>query len=96
MLVGDEKQKMVARLRRIEGQVAGIARMVDSEQYCIEVLHQFSAVQGALAKAAQGILSAHLESCVTSAIADGNPEEQRAKLSELVDIFGRFGRVIGK
>ena len=53
MLTGDDKTKMVARLKRIEGQVAGIKRMVESETYCVDVLHQFSAVQGALAKAAQ-------------------------------------------
>ncbi len=96
MLTGDDKTKMVARLKRIEGQVAGIKRMVESETYCVDVLHQFSAVQGALAKAAQGILSAHLESCVSTAIVEGDDNERQAKLQELVDVFGRFGRVVGK
>jgi len=96
MLTCDDKTKMVARLKRIEGQVAGIKRMVESETYCVDVLHQFSAVQGALAKAAQGILSAHLESCVTSALLEGDDQERQAKLQELVDVFGRFGRVMGK
>jgi DNA-binding FrmR family transcriptional regulator len=96
MLTGTEKQKMLTRLKRIEGQIAGIHRMVDSETYCVEVLHQFSAVQGALAKAAQGILSAHLESCVSTSLAEGDEEDRRAKLQELVELFGRFGRVLGK
>ncbi len=96
MLTGDDKTKMVARLKRIEGQVAGIKRMVESETYCVDVLHQFSAVQGALAKAAQGIISAHLESCVSTAIVEGDDNERQAKLQELVDVFGRFGRVMGK
>ena len=96
MLTGDEKDKMVARLGRIEGQVAGIKRMVESETYCVDVLHQFSAVQGALAKAAQGILSAHLDSCVVTALSKGDESERQAKLQELVEVFGRFGRVIGK
>ena len=96
MLTGDDKTKMVARLKRIEGQVAGIKRMVESETYCVDVLHQFSAVQGALAKAAQGILSAHLESCVSTAIVEGDDNERQAKLQELVDVFGRFGRVVSK
>ncbi len=96
MLTGDDKTKMVARLKRIEGQVAGIKRMVESETYCVDVLHQFSAVQGALTKAARGILSAHLESCVTSALLEGDDQERQAKLQELVDVFGRFGRVMGK
>ncbi len=96
MLTGDDKEKMVARLKRIEGQVAGIKRMVESEIYCVDVLHQFSAVQGALAKAAQGILSAHLESCVSTALVEGDELERQAKMLELVDLFGRFGRVVGK
>ena len=70
--------------------------MVDSETYCVEVLHQFSAVQGALAKAAQGILSAHLESCVSTSLMEGDTEDRQAKLQELVELFGRFGRVLGK
>ena len=96
MLTGEEKDKMVARLRRIEGQIAGIQRMVESETYCVDVLHQFSAVQGALAKATQGILSAHLDSCVSKALAEGDEADRQAKLHELVEVFGRFGRVVGK
>ena len=96
MLAGDEKRKMMTRLKRIEGQVAGLHRMIESETYCVDVLHQFSAVQGALAKAAQGILSAHLSSCVSAALREGDDGERQAKLEELVDLFGRFGRVVGK
>ncbi len=96
MLTGNDKEKMVARMKRIEGQVAGIRRMVESETYCVDVLHQFLAVQGALAKAAQGILSAHLNTCVSNALLAGDEARRREKLQELVDIFGRFGRIIGK
>ena len=96
MQTGEDKERTVARLKRIEGQVAGIRRMIESETYCVDVLHQFSAVQGALAKAAQGILSAHLETCVTRAFARGNEDECSRKLTELVEIFGRYGRVLGK
>ena len=96
MLTGTDKRKMLARLKRIEGQIAGIQRMVESETYCVEVLHQFSAVQGALAKAAQGILSAHLKSCVNTTLMEGNEAERHAKLEELIELFGRFGRVVGK
>ena len=96
MLTGSEKEKMLVRLKKIEGQVAAIRRMVESETYCVEVLHQFSAVQGALAKAAQGILTAHLQSCVTEAMLEGPVDERKAKVEELVDIFSRFGRTLGK
>lgn len=96
MLKGNDKEKMLTRLKKIEGQVAGIRRMVESETYCVEVLHQFSAVQGALAKAAQGILSAHLNSCVTEAMLEGTQSERKSKVEELIDIFSRFGRTVGK
>ena len=96
MLTGDQKTKMVSRLNRIEGQVAGITRMIESETYCVDVLHQFSAVQGALSKAAQLILQAHLESCVTRAMSEGDEDDRQTKLKELVEVFGRFGRVMGK
>ena len=96
MLTGSDKEKMLTRLKKIEGQVAGIRRMVESETYCVEVLHQFSAVQGALAKAAQGILSAHLHSCVSETMLEGTTSERQSKLEELIDIFSRFGRTVGK
>ena len=96
MLTGGDKEKMLTRLKKIEGQVAGIRRMVESETYCVEVLHQFSAVQGALAKAAQGILSAHLHSCVSETMLEGTTSERQSKLEELIDIFSRFGRTVGK
>ena len=96
MLSGDEKTKMITRLNRIEGQISGINRMIQDETYCVDVLHQFSAVQGALAKAAELILKSHLESCVSRALAEGDDAERQTKLKELVDVFSRFGRVVGK
>ena len=96
MLTGDDKKKMVDRLKRVEGQVAGIRRMVESETYCIEVLHQFSAVQGALASAAQGILSAHLTSCVQQAFLEGGEADRAAKIEELMGIFAKYGSVLEK
>ena len=95
-MTGDDKARMVARLKRIEGQVAGIRRMIEAETYCVDVLHQFSAVQGALSKAAQGILSAHLDTCVSAAITSGEVADRQAKMKELVDLFGRYGHVVGK
>lgn len=96
MMTGEDKARMVARLKRIEGQVAGICRMIDSETYCVDVLHQFSAVQGALAKAAQGILNAHLDTCVSAAMASDELAERQAKMRELVELFGRYGHIMGK
>ena len=96
MLTDQPTEEMVNRLKRIEGQVAGIRRMVESETYCVEVLHQFAAVQGALARAAQGVLSAHIDSCVRASLAEGDLEDRKAKMAELVDLFDRYGRVVGR
>ena len=65
------KQAHLARMRRIEGQVRGIARMIDSDQYCIDVLTQVSAVTKALEAVALGLLDEHLTHCVTEAITEG-------------------------
>jgi DNA-binding FrmR family transcriptional regulator len=65
------KQAHLARMRRIEGQVRGIARMIDSDQYCIDVLTQVSAVNKALEAVALGLLDEHLKHCVTEAITEG-------------------------
>ena len=65
------KQAHLARMRRIEGQVRGIARMIDSDQYCIDVLTQVSAVNKALEAVALGLLDEHLKHCVTESITEG-------------------------
>jgi DNA-binding FrmR family transcriptional regulator len=67
----NSKQAHLARMRRIEGQVRGIARMIESDQYCIDVLTQVSAVNKALEAVALGLLDEHLKHCVTEAINEG-------------------------
>lgn len=94
----DEKTKagVLGRLRRVEGQVAGLRRMVEADQYCVDVLLQLSAVEGALGKVAQLVLGSHLETCVQDAFAGGVEKQRRQKVEELMDVFGRFGHVMGK
>ena len=82
----------VKRLNRIEGQVRGIARMIDEERYCIEILQQMQAIKSALARVEDAILKDHAATCVEGAIASGNAKEQRKKFDELVDLFGRVKR----
>jgi DNA-binding FrmR family transcriptional regulator len=77
------------RLRRIEGQVRGIAQMVEDDRYCIDILTQLQAVKSALAKAESAILKQHAASCVTEAIASGDAGEQRTKFNELIDLIER-------
>ncbi len=87
----DQKQEVdratVNRLNRIAGQVQGVARMIESERYCMDVLTQLQAIKSALAKVESAVLKRHAASCVASAIASGNEDEQRAKFAELVDLF---------
>lgn len=75
------------RLKRIEGQVRGIAQMVSDDRYCIDILHQVQAVRAALTKVESAILKDHAACCVNEAIASGNAEQQHAKFRELVDLF---------
>jgi len=67
----DNKPKLLNRLKRIEGQVRGVARMVDEDRYCIDVLTQLRAVRSALARVETELLKGHLEHCIESAIVAG-------------------------
>jgi DNA-binding FrmR family transcriptional regulator len=87
------QEKLLTRLRKVAGQVAGIQRMVEEDRYCVEILHQVAAVEGALDRVGHLILSSHVETCVASALESGKPRERKEKLDELMEVFSRFGRV---
>lgn len=89
----EARKKLLTRLRRIQGQVAGIERMVEEDRYCVDILHQVAAVEGALDRVGHLLLAGHVETCVTHAIESGRPRERRQKIDELMDVFSRFGRV---
>jgi DNA-binding FrmR family transcriptional regulator len=80
------------RLKRIEGQVRGLARMVETDRYCIDIVTQISAVRAALRAVEEEILSDHVANCVEHAIASGNKAEQRRKVAELMDVLSRAAR----
>jgi DNA-binding FrmR family transcriptional regulator len=82
----------INRLRRLEGQVRGIIKMLEEDRYCIDVLHQMQAVKSALARAESEILKDHANSCVAEAIESGDAEAQREKVSELIDLFDKLKR----
>jgi DNA-binding FrmR family transcriptional regulator len=86
------KTSVMRRLKRIEGQVRGLARMVEDERYCIDIVTQLSAVRAALRRAEEEILADHVAHCVEHAIASGNKAEQRRKVSELMDVVTRAER----
>jgi DNA-binding FrmR family transcriptional regulator len=80
------------RLSRIEGQVRGLSRMVDEDRYCIDIITQIDAVRAALGRVEEEILRDHVGHCVEHAIASGNKADQRQKIAELMDVFGRTKR----
>lgn len=84
--------KLLSRLSRIEGQVRGVARMVEEERYCIDVLDQIQAIKAALKKVEEEILKSHSAHCVAHAIHSGDVEDQKQKFAELVELFGRYTR----
>ena len=89
---GAAKERLLARLKRIEGQVRGLQRMVEEERYCADVLTQVAAVQASLRGAAEALLQGHLRHCVTGALRSGDPVEAEAMYRELTDLFKKYGR----
>jgi len=87
----DDKAALQKRLRRIEGQVRGLARMVEEDQYCINILDQISATTRALQAVAMKLLGEHLSHCVTEALAKGGPEAE-AKIEEAKNAIERLVR----
>jgi DNA-binding FrmR family transcriptional regulator len=88
----DAKSSCLKRLGRIEGQVRGLARMVEDDRYCIDIVTQISAVRAALRRLEEEILRDHVGHCVEHAIAAGSKADQRQKVAELMDVIGRADR----
>lgn len=85
----ETKKSCLSRLRRIEGQVRGLAKMVESDRYCIDVVNQMQAVTAALKKVEDEILKDHIAHCVEHAIRSGDKRAQREKVAELVETLAR-------
>ncbi len=87
----EHRNELLARLRRIEGQVRGIQRMVEADTYCVDVLTQLSAVIAACEKVGLRVLEDHIRGCVADAIrSPGLPEDGEAKIAELTRVLERF------
>jgi CsoR family transcriptional regulator, copper-sensing transcriptional repressor len=91
MITGTQRIETVRRLKRIEGQVRGIADMIDSERYCIDVLTQIAAVHEALRGVSKQVVENHLGTCVASA-ESGDEADRNEKLREFVETMYRFVR----
>lgn len=84
----DTKGAALKRLARIEGQVRGVAKMIDEERYCIDVVQQVQAIKAALAGLEKVVLDDHLETCVEHALASESLDARREKVEELVAVLG--------
>lgn len=85
----DTKLALTKRLRRIEGQVRGLQKMVDEERYCADVLVQIASVQEALRGVGRVLLQNHLTHCAASAMRSGDPAEAERVVTELVELWGK-------
>lgn len=86
-----DKQRYLARLKRIEGQARGIHRMIDEEKYCIDILTQISALNSALRNVGLGLLDDHMRHCVADAVNESD-EAAEIKFKEVADAIARFSR----
>ncbi len=87
-----DKEALVKRLHRIEGQVRGVERMVEDDRYCIDILTQISAVNTALESLAFQILDEHVKHCVAGALTSGDEKDAAQKTAELLEAVHRFAK----
>ncbi|MCG1010561.1 metal-sensing transcriptional repressor [Salinicoccus sp. ID82-1] len=85
----DEKTKMLNRLKRVEGQVRGIQKMIDEDRYCIDILVQISAIESALKNVGYSVTERHMKHCVTDAIEKG---EGADSIEELMAVLKQFSK----
>lgn len=90
--MGEKFSKEIARMRRIEGQARGIAKMMEEDRYCIDILNQMTAMEAALRSAKAKVLSIHAGHCIEEAVQSGDARDQREKFNELIDLFGKVRR----
>ncbi len=87
-----DKDKLLKRLARIEGQVRGVSRMIEDDRYCIDILTQLGAVDTALEAVAIKVLEEHVQHCVAAALASGDEADATAKAAELLEAVQRFAK----
>lgn len=85
----ENREATLKRLKRLEGQVRGIARMVEEDRYCVDVLTQIAAVRAALKGVEKLVIDDHASHCIEDALASGDREDQRAKFTELLELLDK-------
>lgn len=89
----EDKEKVIKRLKSIEGHIRGIQKMVEEDKYCIDIIKQTLAVKSAVDKLNALILKGHLEGCVTTAIMSNKQSEREKVIRELLDVFETEGKI---
>ncbi|WP_280771948.1 metal-sensing transcriptional repressor [Salipaludibacillus daqingensis] len=89
MRTEEEKKQLISRLKRVEGQVRGIQKMIDEERYCVDILVQVSAINAALKKVGYQLLEDHTRGCVTNAVQSGDGEETIDELMKVIQQFSK-------
>lgn len=90
MMNSSQKAKVDARLRRIEGQISGVRKMIAEDRYCVDILTQTSAITAALRGVEDLIMQNHLNTCVADAMKSDKPEEQQEKVDEVMNLITKF------
>ena len=96
MMDAETKLQALGRLRRIVGQIQGVQRMVEEEEYCVDILVQISAVQGALGQVSKILMTRHIQTCVQDSLRSGSERERSKKIDELVRVFTRHSGLAGR
>lgn len=86
---GSDKEKILTRLRRIEGQTRGLQRMIEDDKYCIDIITQVASVQAALEQVSLLLMENHMKGCLTEAVQQGNGD---AKITEMMEVLRRYAK----
>lgn len=86
----NDKEALMRRLKRIEGQVKGIQKMVDEERYCVDILVQISAIRSAINKVGTIILENHVKGCVSESLKNGDTQSSENMINELMSTINKF------
>lgn len=89
----EQQENTLRRLKTVEGHLRGVIRMVEQDEYCIDVIRQIQAVESALNKVSTQILENHLNSCVTTAIQGNSAKERERVLKEITEVFTMSGKL---
>ena len=82
----------IVPLKRIEGQIRGIQKMIEGKRYCIDIITQLSSIMGAIKRVEGNILNRHLKGCVQGSFLKGNREDKEKKIDEIIDVLKKFRR----